>query len=401
MDSKALYYTIPYARTFSSHLVGVVDYQGRPAAILEKTLFYPEGGGQPGDRGWLEEHAVLDTVRREDGAILHILESRPAWTAGDTIALKLDWEHRYTYMRMHTAQHIISGLAFKLFGIGTLSVHQGEEGLTIETDRSDIPHETLMALEEAANRAIRADIPVVSRELPHDEAEALGMRRSIKVDGDVRIVHIQGIDTMACGGVHVASTGEVDAVRFAGAETVRSHMRMFWLSGTAVYETERQARAVCAELSTLLSAPHDGIVLAVKETQAALHGMRRQAALACEASARDRLQLLMLQSPIRYKGIPVVLWELEEDGLLTSRHMGAALTQCEAVVLCAVQPDRDKLAWTVGLKGVDLPFEQVREKVLGPLGAAGGGKSPLWQGVARNMAPHVFLEAFRQMVEGK
>ncbi|WP_169310069.1 alanyl-tRNA editing protein [Parasphaerochaeta coccoides] len=392
MMNKDFFHILPYSRSLTAHVAAVDSWKNQPALVLDCTIFYPEGGGQPGDRGIIRKRGidkgdsltvqVVATITDEASRILHILDKETSLVPGDDVTLELDWGHRYAYMQMHTAQHMISGLAHTLFGIGTLSVHQGAEGLTIETDRSDIPMETIIILEEAVTCAIHRDIPVISREVSHAEATRLGLRRSIKVEGDVRIVSIEGIDLMACGGVHVARTGEVRAVRYAGSESVRSHVRMKWLTGDSVLETERQARAIIGELTTVLSAPPEDIVSSVTALQVSAMQSRHQAEQAMEEAAFLHLLAKAASTPDTYGGTPVVTWDVPAASFMELKHVAAAIPACGSIILCATRETEGKTAWCIALKDAACNFETIRTEVLLPLGAKGGGKSPLWQGIA-------------------
>ena len=255
--TEKLYYAERYLRSISACVVAVSGN----AVILDRTIFYPEAGGQPGDRGTFGPCRIADTRKGDDGEILHILEPGSAVPApGDREILELDWGHRYFFMKTHTAQHLVSALLFSSASIGTVAVHHGEEFFTIETDREELDETLLMRIEDEANDAIRRRLSVWQDEVEHEEAEKLGMRRSIKVPGRVMLVHIDGVDVVACGGVHVSSTSEIGEIVYVSSERLRSHVRTVWKCAEKAVAYRRENAAAVHALSALFSAEPENIV---------------------------------------------------------------------------------------------------------------------------------------------
>ncbi len=252
MSTIKQYYIDPYQKEVEATVVAITP----KGLILDRTVAYPEGGGQPGDCGVINGTPFSDTQKEGEDGILHIMDTS-AFQVGDKVTLFLDWKHRYDYMKQHTAQHMLSGILFSSFGIGTLSVHQGEDILTIETDRMDIEESTLLEAEDLVNKAICENHKVSYLEVSHKEAEELGLRRSIKVDGDVRLVKIEDVDIIACGGLHTAFTGEVGCVNYVSSESIRGHLRTIWRVGDRAKRARRLAEKEVREASALLSA-HEG-----------------------------------------------------------------------------------------------------------------------------------------------
>lgn len=289
MVTEKYFYTEPYLRELDATVLSVED----KGLILDRTIAYPEGGGQPGDRGTINGIPFADTQKKED-AILHVMDSS-GFKAGDRVHISLDWGHRYEYMQQHTAQHMLSGIMFTEEKIGTLSVHQGEDILTIETDRCDIPEEVLLHIEDIANRAVNENHPVSYLEVSHTEAEALGLRRSIKVEGDVRLVRIEGVDIIACGGIHTANTGEVGCISYVGSEQIRGHVRTMWRTAERAVRARRLNERAVRETGALLSAPAEKLAAAAerlieenKDYAFRLRQMEKKLAKAEVASARSR-----------------------------------------------------------------------------------------------------------------
>ena len=294
MEDK-LYYIDGYLREAEAKVVTVKEN----GIILDRTIFYPEGGGQPGDRGTFDNYKIIDTVKDEEGNSLHIIEGdKPE--IGHVGMLHLDWTHRVFYMTEHSAQHLVSSILFK-HGIGTVAVHQGERFFTIETDHGEIDEEVLLAVENEANAAIRKNHEIKQCEMSHEEAEALGMRRSIKVSGRVKVVFIESLDAVACGGVHLKSTGEIGEIQYCGAEKIRGHVRTIWKCGTLSVSYRRENKAIVDSASSLLSAEPEMIIPALKKLKEDESELRRELKLSRKKIAQLEIRVHGTEVPIIFR----------------------------------------------------------------------------------------------------
>src|SRR5882762_7865299 len=209
-----LYLRDPYLTRFSARVVSLADLAGRPAAVLDRSAFYPEGGGQPGDRGTLAGAAVVD-VQEKDGAVLHVLD-KPLPT-GEVEGV-VDWQRRFDHMQQHHGQHLLSAAFERVLEAPTTSFHLGERTCTIDLDcsisRLDEP--ALRSAEAAANETVWRDLPVVARDFGAEERARLPLRKE-PVKGD-RVVLVEGVDASPCGGTHPARTGEVGCIAVLKAQ---------------------------------------------------------------------------------------------------------------------------------------------------------------------------------------
>src|SRR5689334_13859101 len=147
--TKRLYHEDAYLQRFDAQVVAVTTLKDKPAVILDRTAFYPEAGGQLGDRGKLGEIPVLDTQESDDG-ILHVLAGE-APAVGSTVTGELDWARRRQHMAQHTAQHLLSGTLLDRAQAPTASARLGESALTIDVARDRVPDAELAAAEDLAN----------------------------------------------------------------------------------------------------------------------------------------------------------------------------------------------------------------------------------------------------------
>ena len=222
----------PYARELAV-AVRPAGPEGEPAAWLTDTILYPGGGGQPADRGWLGGVEVTGVEPGPEGFLHRLAAPVPP---GPT-RLALDWRRRFDHMQQHTAQHLLTALAAERFGWRTTAFHLGPELSDVELDRPDLAPSDLAALEEAVMAEVRAARRVAARRVPREEAARLAVRSRrlpAGLTGDLRLVEIEGVDLATCGGTHLASTAEIEALKLVGTEPMRGGTRLFWLAGGRV-----------------------------------------------------------------------------------------------------------------------------------------------------------------------
>jgi alanyl-tRNA synthetase len=393
MNSRPVFYEEPYLKSLEATVVAITD----EGVVLDRTVCYPEGGGQSGDRGRVGGCTLLDTVKGKDGVILHKVE-KPTFSVGDTVLVEIDWDHRYHYMQMHTAQHVASGIMHSCFSIGTVSVHQGESLLTIETDQDEIPSLTCYALEDKVNRSVREGHPLRYEVQSQKDVLKLPLRRSVKVESEeVRLVIVEDVDIAACGGLHLANTSEVALFQYEGQEKLRGHVRLIFSVGEEAQKRIRENKALVDQLCTLHSAQRDTLL----EVETRFMDQMAQTRYLIGKKS-ERVASLMLSSLVGkanlVKDVPLVLWEVEED--IDMKMVASAFTQVEDLALCAAKVEKGKLLWLVGLAGKAsalLDFNASRKLLLEPISGKGGGKGSLFQGVGTGI-PKTIFSSFTKVV---
>jgi Ser-tRNA(Ala) deacylase AlaX len=220
---------------------------------LADSILYPEGGGQPADRGWINDIPILDVQKDRTGGVL--CRTAKAIPEGQAFA-RVDWSYRYAMMQQHSGQHLLTALALEHFGWITTSVHLGERYATIELNTPSISEAERQALEESANTAIRQALPIRWEEIDADAMESEGVR-SRRLPSDhpkdrLRIVLIEGLDKNTCGGTHVASTAELQALALIASEKIRGQTRLTFLVGERLRQSFAHARERERALTTLL-----------------------------------------------------------------------------------------------------------------------------------------------------
>ena len=364
--TERLYLRDPYLKTFTARVLEVRDLSGRPAAILDRSAFYPEGGGQPGDRGKLGPAQVIDTQER-DGAVLHLLD-KPV-EAG-TVTAEIDWARRFDHMQQHHGQHLLSA-AFDKLSAPTLSFPLGERTCTIDLDA---PPGRLDAgrAEALANDSIWRDLPVIARDFTGEERARLPLRKE-PVKGD-RVVLVEGVDASPCGGTHPARTGEVGCVAVLRTQK--------WGEGKSRVEFACGGRVVrlLHEFSAALAAAAEALKTAPAEVAQAA------ARVAAESQARRKAadallgDLAVLEAArLKSRGSPVVA-KLTRGAAFARAVAQALAEEGVTALLGTVDEGRGHLVFARAKGAAGPGMGEVLKDALAVLGGKGGGGPDFAQG---------------------
>lgn len=225
---------------------------------LDGTVFYPEGGGQPADRGTLTlpDGTVLHVtdVHEQGGVIWHTIDALPEAAApGTAVQEALDWAWRFDKMQQHTGEHILSGILHQMFGAENVGFHIGTDAVRMDTS-VPISAEGLREAELAANRIVWQNVPVCITYPTREELAALTYRSKKEIEGQVRIVSIPGADVCACCGTHTAATGAVGQIKILAAENYKGGVRLSIVCGERALLAAQAMRQRQADIGALLSA---------------------------------------------------------------------------------------------------------------------------------------------------
>ena len=207
--TEKLFYMDSHLKEFDATVISCEPYGEGYRAVLDRTAFFPEGGGQASDTGWLNDVEVLD-VQEKCGEIYHYI--RDIIPAGTTVQGKIQWEERFSKMQQHTAEHIISGLIYKQYGYHNVGFHLADTYCTMDLD-GPLSKKQLKELEWKANEAVFKNIPIEVLYPSKEELVKLAYRSKIEIEGQVRIVQIPGYDMCACCAPHVKRTGEIGLIK--------------------------------------------------------------------------------------------------------------------------------------------------------------------------------------------
>ena len=272
MITEKLFESNPYLKEFDAQVLscelGKVGY----AVVLDRTAFYPEGGGQPCDLGTLGSARVLD-VHQKDGVIVHTVDAPLSGTVHGII----NWERRFDLMQQHSGEHLISGTVHRLFGYENVGFHMGAELITIDFSGM-LTMEDLARVEAIVNAAIWQNLETQVR---YYEAEALcpeDYRSKKAIEGRLRLVEFPGVDLCACCGTHVARTGEIGLVKLLSVVKFHQGVRIELVCGKRAYDYIAAVTAQNRAVSGLLSAKPFETAAAVERTLAELNEAKQEKA---------------------------------------------------------------------------------------------------------------------------
>lgn len=364
----------------------------RFAVELDRTAFYPEGGGQPGDRGVLGDASVVHTAKGEESPI-HYIDS-PLEPGTDVIG-RVDWDRRFDYMQQHTGQHILSAVMLSGGDWPTLSVHQGEEYVSIELDAKEISDTELSRVEREANRVISSNFPVETLWTTAEEIGNYPLRRPPKVSGSIRLVQIPGIDCVPCGGIHTSTTGEVGLVLYLGQEKIRGRVRTFWKIGERAFGHARLNQEILSALGARYSVPAEELPGRLEILERGLYETQGEVNRLKGEILEQRLE--DLRKRIDREGVLTAVLDGEDKPFLRNAAQ-SLMDEGACRFLALVNRRGEELQWIIGARedsGFD--FSPFKAEVLPLIKGKGGGRGPLWQGKGEDPAGlEGFIKAFRE-----
>ncbi|MCA1555531.1 MAG: DHHA1 domain-containing protein [Acidobacteria bacterium] len=256
--TERLYYHDSHLTEFDARVVGIAeDATGRVTVTLDRTAFYPTGGGQPGDTGTLGEARVVECLDEDDAGVRHIIEGA-APQVGARVEGRVDWSRRLDHLQQHTGQHILSQAFVQLFGdVPTRAFRMLERACEIDVDLRKPSNERIEEAVELANRIIWEDRPVRVRHVSAEEAAALPLRKESARTGGLRIIEIENFDLSPCGGTHAARTGEVGIIAVRSWERAKGLTRVEFIAGSRVLADYRRANHTARTVAALFSAGRD------------------------------------------------------------------------------------------------------------------------------------------------
>mgnify|MGYP001022540840 CR=1 FL=1 len=260
LETAKLYYENSYQRTFRAKVLSCEKTKSGWQIVLNRTAFYPEGGGQPGDQGVLDRVNVLDT-HIKDGLILH--QTDAPLPVGKQVTGGINWPLRRSRMQEHTGEHILSGVLHRFFGVTNVGFHMGSTCVTLDLDKP-LDESQILLGERLANEAVYQDLPVQISYPDAETLKTLDYRSKKELTGRVRIVTIPGYDVCACCGTHVAHTGEVGMVKVLNWMHYKGGVRIFMLCGSRALKDYSGRLADISAVSNLLSAKPEKAAEAVQ-----------------------------------------------------------------------------------------------------------------------------------------
>src|SRR3989442_5998844 len=388
--TERLYYNDSRLLEFDARVIGVSQRNdGAVAITLDRTAFYPTGGGQPNDTGTLGEARVIDCIGVEDEGVLHVIQG-PVPDGDDTVHGKVDWLRRLDHMQQHTGQHILSAAFVRLFAAPTHSFRVLEDECEIDLALDDPTDERIDQAVDLANQIIWECHPIQIRQVTTQEAASLPLRKEPARKGELRLIEIDEFDLTPCGGTHAKSTGELGVIAVRSWERAKGLTRIQFMAGVRVLGDYRKANRTALAVAELFSgAWEDSPALLkklIEENKKLTRRVRELDEVACRVEAEQILNESRLA--VRYRAPdPTIIAKVFDDRDTDSlKHLALALMAHPNVV--ALLGSRDgETARLVFARSADGPGDMnaLMKEACAMLEGRGGGKIDLAQGGGRRI----------------
>jgi alanyl-tRNA synthetase len=385
--TEHLYYHDSFLYEFDAVVVGVTIADSRSAIILDRTAFYPTSGGQVFDTGWIvaegraEKLRVAELVEREDGSILHFLESPAQIQPGCRIHGLIDADRRRDHMQQHTGQHVLSAAFVRALNMPTVSFHMGAESCSIDLDTKSLTAKQAETAEGLANDVVLENRLVKIHFVTSQEAKDMGLRKLPPAERDqLRLIDIHDFDLTACGGTHVTATGQIGSILLRKLEKVRQGWRVEFVCGKRAVSAARRDYTTLAESAGLLSTHVWDVPQQVRKVQEESRGLKKSAEHIL-AEVADLYAARMLAETPEHGGRKVVVRVFSDRDLTFIKLLAQRLTRQSsgAVALLGAGADQPALVFAQSPRQ---PFDMgaVMKEALVKLGGRGGGGKDMAQG---------------------
>ena len=367
METEKLYYQDPYQTTFTARVLTCEPSKGGCLVTLDRTAFYPEGGGQPADHGVLGGVTVTD-VHEKDGVIFHTC-SGPV-EIGAAVEGSIDWTRRFDHMQQHSGEHILSGLLCSLYDCSNVGFHLGADTVTIDYDR-DLTWEQVLEAERQANEAIWRDTPAEITFPAPDALAQLDYRSKKELTGQVRIVSFPGADCCACCGTHVRRAGEVGLIKVLSCQKFREGVRLEILCGQRAYRYLSRIYEQDHAVARLLSVKPQDAFAAVERQNAELTAAKLRM-----TELEDRLFALRAQSLAGRGDVLLLEPPMRPDG---ARKLADTTARAAGGLAAVFAGERDSYVYAlVHAGGADI--SPLVKRLNSALSGRGGGRNGFAQG---------------------
>lgn len=378
--TRKLYYEDQYIKEFTATVVSCSQGKRGCEVILDKTAFFPEGGGQPGDTGFIGGVQVIDTVESGDD-VVHICASE---VSGE-VECVLDFEKRFANMQQHTGEHIISGFIHAMTGFDNVGFHMGEHSVTVDFS-GVVTREQLEEAERLSNEIVYKNVPVKAIYPSDDELGNYDYRSKKEIKGQVRLTSIEGADLCACCGTHVAFTGEVGIIKAVSMMNYKQGVRITLQIGRKAFEDYCEKNRSVLEISALLKAKTEEVSPAVERVLSQLHEERYK-------FTQLKKQLFEIRAR-EYEGSNCCVFD--DGGNAEEARIFSDLL-ADRVGVAAVFSGNDEEGYKFVVTSRNADVRDIGNKLRAAYGARGGGKPEMIQGSVN--APKSELENFWNSLE--
>ncbi|MCC0638825.1 MULTISPECIES: DHHA1 domain-containing protein [unclassified Clostridioides] len=379
---EKLYYTNQYVRDFTAEIIEIREIENKFHVLLDKTAFFPGGGGQFGDLGKIDNYEVI-SVYEEDKKVYHILDKKPIKI--HKVKCSIDWDRREDGMHQHFGQHVLSGCFFKTFNANTTGFHLGNEYSTVDIE-GNLDEEKIREIELLANEIIHQNIQVETLLPTKRELKKIWLRRALpNTNEEIRVVKIGDLDTNACCGVHPTSTRELRMIKIKKWEKHKSSTRIEFLAGKRavdeVLKRDIYLTKICRYLSCSEEDAINGIVNLNEKVEDSLSKKRKLEEIVAKYQVKE-----MVENANKIGNISVVKKIYDEEDLKYVNKIANKITEDENKIALLAVRFEEKInlifACSENLKAVNMG--SLLKDAISLIDGKGGGSQVLAQGGGKN-----------------
>lgn len=379
MSTRKLYYEDLYAREFDAEIIDQYEHDGKFYVTLNQTLFFPSGGGQPYDTGYIGDVEVLEVMEKGD-EIIHVLKNE---LVNKNVHGVLNWDRRFELMQQHLGEHIFAGMLYNLHGLHTARMRIEGDNVSIDLD-TPADENIIFEAESAANEAVWKNIPV--EVLYPDMEEVKANARKLPPANaimPVRIVKIAGVDYVPCCGVHVSSTGQVGLIKITSFENHKGGTRIYLKSGRAAYRWVASVQNEVRKAETELVCGYEGINEKILVLKSQLHEQKLY-----NDKTLDRFLKPLAEQLINEAGANKVVKHVMRDSNQDEiKHLFKLITEINhdvITLLACVSSEGVFIMFGTNKNNKNIDVRSAFKKAITILDGKGGGSSFSAQGWGKN-----------------
>ena len=375
MRTERLYDGDPYLTEFRAEVIEILPYGDKYGIVLDRTAFYPAGGGQPWDTGYLNDEKVTEVIEK-DGKLLHIVDNK---LLSAEVKGSVNWARRFDFMQQHTGQHILSACFEKLLNGSTDSFHMGKDIVSIEINIDNFSIDDAERIENMANDIIYCNLPVITRIVNGEELNSLPLRKMPKVTENIRIVEVKEIDYSPCGGTHVRTTGEVGMIKIKNWEKCKGGIRFAFVCGSRALKDYGMYNSIIRTLSEKLSVRDSEIIEAIDKLLLDLRNTEKQLSASTQELMRIEADNIIKEYPV-VSGIRLISRVFDNRSINDVKLLAQYLTKVPGTVALLACKNENAQAIFSRSEDVNMDMNTLFKAVLPIIDGKGGGNSRTAQG---------------------